>query len=321
MPKKRVAILLGYNGGPFKGSQINGEEATVERAVCDSIKELGYFSEQNARDYSKVGLQRSSRTDKGVHAAMQVLSLKVETSAGKTIEALKSGLKGKLRELGMCLYEVIPVPRGFEAKTRCESRVYEYVIPLRALESQQKGSVEDRLKVLRHAFSLLEGTHDFHNFTVRTQEKGTSRFIKQISCSDPFVESGQGWVRVAIYGQSFMMHQIRKMMGLSILAASRFSSPSRCAAVMERVFGREECNVPKAPSALLLLDRGVFDNYNRKFGESHGTIEVHSPREAFKKELYRAICTPENAKTFEGWEEAVMKHRGEFEYLLKHQDL
>ncbi|KAI5167453.1 hypothetical protein NEAUS04_2735, partial [Nematocida ausubeli] len=35
MTKKRVALIIGYNGIGYKGSQINKDEKTIEKTVCD----------------------------------------------------------------------------------------------------------------------------------------------------------------------------------------------------------------------------------------------------------------------------------------------
>jgi tRNA pseudouridine38-40 synthase len=316
MGKKRVALLHGYNGGRFRGSQINGDEETVERAICDSVRDAGYISEPNAEDYAKVGLQRSSRTDKGVHAAFQVISLKIEVSAEKGIASLEKHLRPALCAKDIVLYGVLPVPRGFEAKLRCESRIYEYMIPVDALGAADGSSLQARKALLEEAFSLMAGTHDFHNFTVRNQEKGTSRFVRSIS-TDMLAMDGLEWIRATIHGQSFMTHQIRKMIGVAVLLASQTSSLERCKEVISLLFGPGKYNVPKAPGNFLLLVGGLFTNYNKRFGDSHGKIEMDERSSHFKEAvLYPSICTQEKVHAFREWECVVMRHREEFKYLM-----
>eukprot|EP00122_Pirum_gemmata_P017069 Pgem_evm1s15973 len=57
------------------------------------------------------------------------------------------------------------------------------------------------------------GTHKFHNYTLKKlfHEDSSNRFIMKFITTEPFVIDGMELLRMTVQGQSFMIHQIRKM--------------------------------------------------------------------------------------------------------------
>ncbi|KAI5164288.1 tRNA pseudouridine38-40 synthase [Nematocida ausubeli] len=315
MTKKRVALIIGYNGIGYKGSQINKDEKTIEKTVCDEIYGLKYISDRNAEDYSKVGLQRSSRTDKGVHAAMLVLSLRIEVD-NRSISDLERELKEILPMHNITLHRIVETTKNFDAKNRCESRVYEYFVPLSAYtqESDAPEDITRKRDIFMESLKKMQGTHNFHNFTATNQEKGPKRFIKKIEVEE-YLSDGIKWCRVLLHGQSFMIHQIRKMIGFAILAAQRIQAVGDVQEALDKVMSPEKVNIPKVPGELLLLSHSYFTNYNKNFGASRGVIDNAGCDEYKAEHLYPAVCTQENAKLFNDWQEVIDKHSEEFSYL------
>lgn len=123
----------------------------------------------------------------------------------------------------------------------------------------------ERLQLIRNALDNYQGTRNFHNYTVGQtfDQPNSKRVIKTFTTGEPFLINGTEWVSLKVHGQSFMLHQIRKMVAMVILLV-RSSSPI---SQMASSFGRQKINIPKAPSLGLLLERPIFDVYNRKAGE------------------------------------------------------
>lgn len=70
------------------------------------------------------------------------------------------------------------------------------------------------------------GTHNFHNFTTRTKAEDPSaqRFIISFDATTVVNVEGIEFVKCEVVGQSFMLHQIRKMIGLAV-AIMRNAAP------------------------------------------------------------------------------------------------
>ncbi|KAF9352868.1 tRNA pseudouridine synthase 1 [Mortierella sp. NVP85] len=289
LPKRKVALLMGYCGTGYQGMQANENAKTIEGELFKAMVKAGAVSKDNSDDIKKISMMRSARTDKGVHAAGNVVSLKmivdIEDIIGKINEQLPEQIRifGKIRTLN-----------AFNAKVLCDSRVYEYLLPTYVflprppLPEREKstGTVlredipegskawdecvhistpeemaekrnyridEATLAKVREGFAAYIGTKNFHNFTIKKdfKEKTCQRYMMSFTVSDPIMIQGTEWLSLKVHGQSFMLHQIRKMVGLIIMIV-RTDTPLK---LIPETFKENRINIPKAPSLGLLLER------------------------------------------------------------------
>jgi tRNA pseudouridine38-40 synthase len=142
------------------------------------------------------------------------------------------------------------------------------------------------------------GTHKFHNYTVQKKfnDKSAQRYIKSFKVAPtPIIINDTEWLSLKVHGQSFMMHQIRKMVGMVALTVRCGTHPK----FMEESFGNVIVRIPKAPGLGLLLERPVFDSYNEKQAKMHGRESVDFNKynkeiEEFKeREIYQRIFREE----------------------------
>lgn len=155
-----------------------------------------------------------------------------------------------------------------------------------------------RIDRLRDALSAYVGTKNYHNYTVNKKFKDPSakRLIKSFKAAEgPIIINGTEWISLKVHGQSFMMHQIRKMVGMAALVV-------RCGCPVDRIaetFGDVDVAIPKVPGLGLLLERPVFDSYNAKAADKFNREKVEFTKyekvmEEFKqREIYERIFREE----------------------------
>ncbi|KAL8758598.1 MAG: hypothetical protein Q9184_003875 [Pyrenodesmia sp. 2 TL-2023] len=443
-PKKKVAVMLGYAGSGYKGMQINNDEKTIEGDLFKALVAAGAISKANADDPKKSSFVRCARTDRGVHAAGNIISLKMIVEDPDIVEKINEHLPSQIRVWG---FE--QAKGSFSSYQLCDARIYEYLIPTycflpphpqsflgkelvslaneaedlagyeerqkevsnfwaeteekvvkpfldtldpkvsaevhRALYNEQpmmldtkpivelpsvsqvttskitgssrdvpataeifstpisnlepanesegmssqpdsgigpdgevvaKGTnatetdqrpplsaLEDALKQLKNIIvaakrayrippsrlariqSVLNnylGTHNFHNYTIGKlpRDPSAKRVIKSFTAGpEPILINNTEWLSLKVHGQSFMMHQIRKMVTMAAYIV-------RCGCPEERIkesYDQEKFTIPKAPSLGLLLERPVFETYNRDIKREKEKSEIERGRIGFEK--------------------------------------
>lgn len=373
-PKKKVACMIGYCGTGYRGMQINPPNKTIEGDIFAAMVQAGAISKNNSNDLKKNGFMRAARTDKGVHAAGNVISLKMIIEDEQILQKINDALPAQIRMWG---YQ--RVNKAFDCRKMCSSRVYEYLMPTYsflpprykspswklvkaeqaanpqmrvdargeqfwidlAKQIEDAGVTESQLaqiaeanrediqltvpleiaskkvrqlshearknwrsdpetiELFRSALKLYLGSHNFHNFTngKTYRDPSASRYMKSITVSEPFVIGETEWISVKIHGQSFMLHQIRKMIGMASICVRTGCSISK----IKDAFGPDKINIPKAPALGLLLDHPVYDGYNNQlvaYGHEPIDFDKYSTQmDAFKHEwIYSKIYAEEESE-------------------------
>jgi len=101
----------------------------------------------------------------------------------------------------------------------------------------------------------------------RASDPSANRYMLRFRAGNAFTVDGQEFVSCTVLGQSFMLHQIRKMMG-AVIAVMRGVAPDN---FLETALSKKlVVNVPTAPELGLFLQECVFESYNKKHGNIHG---------------------------------------------------
>ncbi|XP_033632799.1 tRNA pseudouridine synthase A-like isoform X2 [Asterias rubens] len=295
--KRKVAMMLAYSGVGYKGMQKNPGEKTIEDDLASALVKCQAIPPEHGEFFGKMAFQRCARTDKGVSAAGQVVSLKM-ILLDNIVEKINEYLPPCIRVMG-----IKRTTASFNSKHNCDYRTYMYMVPTFAFEPIEQITTEsyritvDKLKEVNDLLAQFVGTHNFHNFTSGKAFKDPSanRFIREFTCDQPFIQDGMQFVIVRVKGQSFMLHQIRKMVGLVIAIAKGFAPHT----IIERAFNVDKLDIPKAPGLGLVLESVHYEAYSKRWGNDgmHEPLtwdECQDKVEAFKREeIYPTIIRTE----------------------------
>lgn len=135
-------------------------------------------------------------------------------------------------------------------------------------------ATEQDIKRFDDILKKYVGTHSFHNFTsgVKMGEATAKRVIKDCKVNRAYMPEFEGyqWIEVKIIGQSFMIHQIRKMIGLALAIMSGWADFDH----WNRSFSERFEDIPRAPADGLLLESVHYDNYNNWLAEGAGNAGI-----------------------------------------------
>ena len=204
----RLILTLEYDGTPFRGWAAQPGLPTVEEALRGALGET-FVSVEN--------LAVAGRTDTGVHALGQVVSVDVE--GGPPPERAAAALNPRLPD-EITVLSSVSAADGFHARHSACSRSYRYRLFTRATPSPfevrrswwfPRPLDEDGLGA---AAAVLIGEHDFRAFTpTQTQHEVFVRVVERAS-----------WTRrgdhldFEITAESYLRHMVRSLVGTMVEA-------------------------------------------------------------------------------------------------------
>ena len=199
----RIALGLEYDGSRFLGWQTQPGGGTVQDALQPALAAIAGTS---------VEVTGAGRTDRGVHARLQVVHF--DTEAKRPSSAWVRGVNALLPDSVAVLWSH-EVPDDFHARYSARARTYRYELlnrPVRAaLEAQYVGWFHLPLDVekMRAAAALLAGEHDFSAF--RSSECQAKSPVRTV---DRFEITRQGeTIHFVVRANAFLHHMVRNLVG------------------------------------------------------------------------------------------------------------
>ena len=203
-----------------------------------------------------------------MHALGNVFGVWLPSSATEVNEQTFCAAVNAALPSDIKLLRRIPVPSSFNARACCEARRYHYVVPTRLLRAADTAD-EDVLTLSRRLKKVLlqwRGTHNFANFTKPSAEDAalakSRRHVRRVFCENMIELGGRQYAVISISGQSFMYHQVRKMMGATIAVMRGDKSDAFIKHALRKTdVAVDALEVPLAPAEGLVLRDAVYTKY------------------------------------------------------------
>jgi tRNA pseudouridine38-40 synthase len=221
---------LWYRGDRFGGFQSQPEQRTVELALVNAFAKIG----------EGISFSPAGRTYKGVHARMQVLSVRSGTDVRE--EHLFQGLARNLpSDVGVC--SVVRCDKRFHAQWSAAGKEYRYRLDFRSPATQgpwkdfawrvaedpqlRSGSIKP--EAVSQLLEFCQGTHDFFCFHAKSSVR-KPRTLRKAS----LVEMPNGPFEIRLWGDSFARYQARFLVGSCVSAAAGLIAPEDFRAAVQR---------------------------------------------------------------------------------------
>jgi tRNA pseudouridine38-40 synthase len=199
------ALLLEYDGGPFVGWQRQDNGLSVQDVIEGAAERLN--------GGIAVSATVAGRTDSGVHAAGQVVSLPLPERF--SAEQVRDALNYHMKPHPVAVVLAAPAPEGWNPRFAAIKRSYRYlVLNRRARPALLEGRVWHVATPLdagamHAAAQALLGTHDFSSFRAAAcQAKSPIRTLDRLDAT----RDGD-LITIVAEARSFLHHQVRNFVG------------------------------------------------------------------------------------------------------------
>ena len=203
MPVYRLDIA--YDGTDFRGYAEQRGQRTVQEVLEEAL----------ARAMGPVATAVAGRTDAGVHAARQVVSVVAERPTD--IERLKRSLQ-RLLPVDVSVLDCVEEEVGFDARFSASSRTYRYYVlnrpvpdPLLRRTTWHVPRPLDR-GAMNAAASHFVGRHDFSSLCRRNEGRSMVREVLLAG----WREVEQGLLCFEVTATSFCHQMVRSMAALTV---------------------------------------------------------------------------------------------------------
>lgn len=237
-----IKLTLSYDGTNYFGYQIQPDVITVEGVLKKAI-------EKTLKE--KVDLMSAGRTDRGVHAAGQVVNFFSDTEID--IGNLPKVINYHLPE-DISVIKAEYVDDDFHARFSAKAKLYSYYIYMGKYRNSLYRNCMHYpypldIEKMQEAFNYLIGLHDFKSFMGRRAiVKDSIRELYNIE-----IREKNNILVIDFYGKSFLKNMIRIIVGTAIQIGNGKFEASYMKEVLDQK--RRKSAGPTAPSCGLFLKK------------------------------------------------------------------
>ncbi len=198
-------VEIEYDGTKFVGWQFQKNGISIQEKIQNALSKI--FK-------SKIIINGSGRTDKGVHALGQYANFKVKKKINNKDKFIDS-MNFFLNKSSISIIDVIRKDLDFHARYSATERIYEYNIINRkgslSLEKNRAWHIKKKLdmKLLKKGAKILQGTHNFSTF--RAASCSARSPIKKLNLVK--VTKKNDKIIIKFQSKSFLQNQVRSMVG------------------------------------------------------------------------------------------------------------
>lgn len=245
----RIALLVEYCGSPFKGSQFQPEQPTIQASLEQALHLL---------NIKTPAVNFASRTDAGVHARGQVAHFDTTASALSNIDNLPAALNAVLPHTIAVRADYRNTGPLFNSQRDALCKWYRYRIynaPHRSVWAGMHTDVYHHRPALdierfHQAAQLLLGVHDFSSF------QSHSREMPQPVCHVYGIQAVRDgdFINFDIAADRFLYKMVRNIVG-QLLLISRVEKPLPIESILEVMASRDrrQAAAPARPEGLTLM--------------------------------------------------------------------
>lgn len=288
--QRQLAFHIQYEGEKYLGLAFQSDDSdqseTIEKYLFDTLLKLKLIESRQTCNYSRCG-----RTDRGVSAFGQIVSLSVRSAFPKDFPSENmpkhpndyvtitdfQGKSSKLREIDYItlMNKSLPntirvlswceVTSEFSARFSCAFRKYRYFFNCHNLD----------INLMNQAAKLLVGKHDFRNFC-KMDIANVSNFEREIYSAEikPFsqynccIGTGNTATNVndifvlELKGIAFLWHMVRCIMAILFLVGERNESPDIILKLLDVNTIQAKPQYMMADELPLVLHECGYDNLN-----------------------------------------------------------
>jgi tRNA pseudouridine38-40 synthase len=242
---RTLRLALEYDGTAYRGFGIQPAAPTIQGVLEAALAAtLGHSTRVVA----------GGRTDSGVHAVGQVVSL--QTSARLDTEAVRRATNARL-PADVRVRAVVEAPEGFDARRSALWRHYRYTLWRDAAPNiwwqryshHLSGPLD--LGAMRRASRRLEGRHDFAAFATHQGQNAPGSTVRRVIAAR-WRTDGAFW-HFDVTADAFLRHMVRSMVG-TLLLVGRGDLALREIAVLLRERDRRRAGPTVSAAGLTLME-------------------------------------------------------------------